>query len=168
MFYVRQIVRTTNEEINAVRRELARLLKIGFVKAEARANRLYYSLRSDFIYYSELVRLMGKSENLGGLILENANRLGKIKYAALAAAFIKGREAAAKDVDLLLVGKVDTELLKRLVRETEKKHEHEINYTVMTEDEFNFRKKRQDPFIRQVLSQPQIVLIGDEEELNKW
>ena len=48
------------------------------------------------------------------------------------------------------------------------KADKEVNYTVMTEDEFAFRKKRRDPFIEGILLQPQVVLAGDEEEINKW
>jgi hypothetical protein len=37
----------------------------------------------------------------------------------------------------------------------------------MTEDEFEFRKRRNDPFIGEILSRVRVLLIGDEEELVK-
>lgn len=167
MFYVREIVRRVEEEINAVRRELERLLEIGLLQSEKRANRLYYFLRTDFLYYPELLRIIGKSTNLGGKIIKNKAKLGNVKYALLAASFLKGRIASSSQVDFLVVGKVNLSILKELISESEKEHNHEINYTVMTEEEFKFRKKRRDPFVSEILSQTQIVLIGDEEELNR-
>ena len=47
IFYVRQLVRLAGEEINAVRRELARMEERGLVKKERRANRLYYEFQKD-------------------------------------------------------------------------------------------------------------------------
>src|SRR3989344_1467900 len=41
----------------------------------------------------------------------------------------------------------------------------EINYTVMSEEEFAFRKKRRDPFVTAVLAGSRLLVIGDEEEL---
>lgn len=166
--YVRQLVRECSEEINAVRRELANFENIGLIRSEPRANRLYYFLRTDFLYYPELVRIVGKSTGLGYKIIKNTSSLGVIKYAMLAAAFLKGRIASEKEVDLLIVGKIKMSSLEVLIDEEEKRRNHAINYTVMTEDEFIFRKKRKDSFINEILSQTQVVLIGDEEELNKF
>ncbi|MBM4402538.1 MAG: hypothetical protein FJ044_04820 [Candidatus Cloacimonetes bacterium] len=167
LFYVREVERQTGEQINAVRRELASLTKIGFLRQEARGNRVYYQLRPEFLYYPELLRLVGKSTNLGAAILKNKGKLGNLKYVVLAAPFVKGRKAHGNQVDLLIVGKVNLSKIKELVNEAEKGHEHEINYTVMTEDEFIFRKKRNDDFLKKILSQPQVVILGDEDELNK-
>ena len=41
----------------------------------------------------------------------------------------------------------------------------ELNYTVMTEEEFDFRKSRRDPFVLSVLTGSKIMVIGDEEDL---
>jgi len=41
----------------------------------------------------------------------------------------------------------------------------EINYTVMSREEFDFRKKRRDPFLLGVLAGSRVMIIGDEEDL---
>ena len=43
-----------------------------------------------------------------------------------------------------------------IVSEAEKQFGREINYTVMTEEEFAFRKKNNDPFIWRFLKQPKV------------
>jgi hypothetical protein len=165
--YVRELVRLVDEEVNAVRRELTRLQKIGMLRSEERANRLYYQLRTDFTFYPELLRMFAKTTDLGGSIVSHAGELGKIKHAVLSAAFVKGRVARQYEIDLLVIGRVQVSVLDDIVKEAQRRHGHEVNYTIMTEEEFAFRKSRRDPFVMAFLQQTWINLIGDEEELVK-
>src|SRR3989339_1393037 len=75
IFYVRQLVRETGEEINAVRRELLRLETRGLVKKEPRANRLYYSFVKTYPFYQDLLSLVAKTSGLGATIIKNKNKL---------------------------------------------------------------------------------------------
>jgi len=167
LFHVREVERMTAEQINAVRRELATLTKIGFLRSEPRGNRIYYQVRPDFLYFPELLRIVSKSTGLGAEILQKKNELGNLKYVVFAAPFVKGRKTQGNQIDLLIVGKVHLEKIKEIVSATEKRRGQEINYTIMTEDEFIFRKKRNDDFLKNILSQPQVIILGDEDELNK-
>jgi len=165
IFYVRELVRAIGEQINAVRAELARLEKAGLVSSENRANRKFYGFRKDYIFQPELAEIIAKASGLGGDIIRERNKLGKIKYVSLSAAFIRRRPAGSNDVDLLVVGNVVLPQLASLVKKAEDSVGREINYTVMNEDEFTFRKRRKDPFLSRVLESIGVVLIGDEENL---
>src|ERR1051325_7280089 len=81
LFHVREIVRRVSEEINAVRRELARMEKYGMVASEWRANRRLYRFRKDYPFYPELLALVVKSTGFGGDVVKNRQKLGKVKYA---------------------------------------------------------------------------------------
>ncbi|MBP7832627.1 MAG: winged helix-turn-helix transcriptional regulator [Candidatus Levybacteria bacterium] len=165
MYHVREIVRRVNEEINAVRRELILLEKKGVLSREPRANRVYYYLDKNYPYYYDLLRLNAKSSGLGFDIIKNKVKLGKIKYAMLSGKFTRKIRENPDDVDLLIVGTVVLPELSLIVKQEETKRGEEINYTVMTEEEFIFRKKRLDPFITSVISGSRVMLIGDEETL---
>jgi hypothetical protein len=165
MYHVRGLVRATNEEINAVRRELARMESRGMVKKEPRGNRLYYWFRKDYIFYANLLNLIAKTVGLGAALIKNKNKLGRIKFAMLSGRFVRRLPRAGNQVDLLLVGEVVLPELAKLVREEEVRLEREINYTVMTKDEFEFRKSRRDPFVLGILAGSRVMVIGDEEEL---
>jgi hypothetical protein len=166
-FHVRGLVRKTNEEINAVRRELARMENAGIVKKEHRGNRLYYWFRKDYIFYYDLLSLVVKTTELGKAIITNRNKLGKIKFAMLSGKFVRHLEREKDEVDFLIVGKVVLPELANIVREEESRREREINYTIMTEEEFEFRKRRHDPFITKILLASRVMLIGDEQEMVK-
>ncbi|MBI5452121.1 hypothetical protein HY945_01540 [Candidatus Gottesmanbacteria bacterium] len=165
IFHVREIVRRTDEEINAVRRELLHLDKAGLFSKERRANRLFYNLRRDYPLYYDILDLVFKTSGLGGDILKNKVKLGKIKFAMISGKYARGLSRETNNVDLLVIGKVVLPELSQLVRQEEVKREKEINYTVMSEEEFDFRKKRRDPFVLDILRGSRIMLIGDEEEL---
>lgn len=165
IFYVRELVRAVGEQINAVRAELARMERAGMVTSEMRANRKFYGFRKDYVYFDELTRLVSKSTGLGGGIIKERNKLGKIKYASLSGSLIKRRPVGPTDVDLLVVGNVVLPQLAQLVKENENNVGREINYTVMTEEEFTFRKRRGDPFIRNIIERPKVLLVGDEDEM---
>lgn len=165
LFHVREIVRRVTEEINAVRRELARMEKYGMVSSEWRANRRLYKFKKDYLFYKELLSLVAKTSNLGGNLVKQKARLGKIKFAFISSRFLKGGLSSSEDVDLLVVGSIVLPELQSIIADEQAKREAEINYSFMDEAEFKFRVKRRDPFILKVLLQPKVMLIGDEDEL---
>jgi len=165
IFYIRQLVRKTGEEINAVRRELVRMEKRNIVAKEKRGNRLYYNFRKDYAYYSELIRLVAKTTGIGKAIIKNKNKLGKIKYAFIAGRLVRRRPHREDDVDMVLIGEIVIPQVSALISQFENKFGHEINYSAMSKDEFEFRKKRRDPFLLKLLTQSRIMLVGDEVEM---
>lgn len=166
IYYIRQLTRLTGEQINAVRRELEHLEKVGLVKKESRANRLYYQIRKDYLFYEELLRMVCKINGLGGAIIKDKNKLGRIKFAMISGRLIKHQpKINPEQVDLLIVGELVLPQIAVLIQSEEKKHNIEINYAPMSLQEFEFRKQRRDPFILSILSSSKIMLIGEEEEM---
>lgn len=166
MYHVRGIVREVKEEINAVRRELTHLEASGLLKKEPRGNRVYYWVRADYPLFGDLISLVGKTTGLGASIIENRGKIGKISYVMFSGRFVRGENRKREDeIDILVVGEVVLPELATLIRTEESKRNKEINYTVMSKEEFEFRKKRRDPFLLGILSGSRVMIIGDEEDL---
>ena len=165
IFYIRQLARLTGEEINAVRRELAYLEKIGLVKKESRGNRIYYWLEKSHPLFGDLLSLTSKTVGLGGIIVKNKNKIGKVYLVMLSGRFARDLPTKPGAVDLLVVGDINLQALANIIREEEQKIGREINYTVMTKEELAFRKKRHDPFLLGILTDARVMLIGDEMNL---
>lgn len=165
MFYVRELTRIAKEEINAIRRELEHLQRIGLLKNEKRGNRLYYSVRTSFSLYPELTNLVTKSTGVGKLVIKNRSKLGFVKFAFISQKLARGLARTPEDVDLFLVGKIIMPQVALVVKQMEKMLSTEINYSCMTEEEFAYRKSHKDPFITKVLLESRITLIGDEIQL---
>jgi len=165
--HVREITRRVGTEINAVRRELERFLKAGILKRESLGNRVYYRFRSDYPFESDLLSTFDKEYGLSSKILDNAKDLGKIVFGLLSLDFLRGREVSQGNIDLLIVGAVDLKFLRGIIEKYQEKIGREINYSVMAEDEFEFRKKRMDSFIIKVLSQSRVIFVGNEDKYCK-
>ena len=165
MFYVRELTRLIDEEINAVRRELSRMQNAGMVQSEKRGNRLYYQFRPNYPFFSELLSLVTKTTSVGRSIVNNRSKLGFVKYAFISQRLVRSLPRQEDEIDLVIIGKVIMPQLDQIVKKLEKKLDTEINYSSMTEEEFKYRKNRKDPFITNVLLHPHIMLIGSENKL---
>jgi DNA-binding transcriptional ArsR family regulator len=159
--YVRELTRRVGTEINAVRRELKRFSKAGIIKKEKRGNRLYYLIKKDYPLYYDLVSMVAKESGLGKRILESSDQLGKIKLGLLSTEFAEGRHAGRNELDLLIVGEVNLDLLAAIVKQVSEEIEREINYTVLGEEEFEYLKGRRDAFLLSFLISQNILLVGE-------
>jgi hypothetical protein len=162
---VREITREIKEEINAVRRELDRMVKAGILKSEERGNRLYYYVNKSYLYYPELLRMIAKSDGLGEQFLKLKRKLGLLTFVMFSGEFVTGERKHHDDVDVLVIGNVVLPELQAMVKEEEQRIGREINYTVLSDEEFEFRKQRRDPFLMDVLFGSRVMIIGTEEEL---
>ena len=166
LYHVRGITRETGEEINAVRRELVRLEKVGLIKNENRGNRVYFWVRKDYPYFGDLLSIVAKSTGLGKDILANKVKVGNLSFVMFSGKFVRRKKRKRDDeVDVLVVGNVVLPELAAIIRKEESIRGTEINYTVMSRDEFIFRKKRRDPFLLGILSESRVMIVGDEEDL---
>lgn len=163
--HIRGIVRKIGEEINAVRRELRNLESIGVLTCEKRGNRLYYKINPKCPLYYELLGLVHKESGLGGLFLENIDSMGTVLYAVLTSAYIENHHPSQYDIDLLMIGDINLKAVSSVVKKAEEEIKREIRYTVMNEEEFDFRKKKRDSFIMNILDKHKIMLVGNENRL---
>lgn len=166
-YYLRKVVREIKTEVNAVKRELDILEKEKVLHKERRLNKVFYSINKNYILYEEFVRVFTKSNQLSKLILGNLSKLGRIKFIAISTKFAKQLPVKDDEVYLVVVGAVVIPEVTSIINQVEKDFGREINYTVMTEEEFAFRKKNNDPFIWRFLKQPKVMLVGFEDELLK-
>lgn len=165
LFYVRQLVRMTGEEINAVRRELQHLVNAEFLRRETRGNRLYYWVRKDYLFYDELASMIAKSTGLGQQILKNRTKLGKLHLVMFSGHFVQQEARDPEAIDILIVGEVVLPEINALIQAEEARLKHEINYTVMDKEEFKFRRSQRDPFLLNILMQPRVMIVGSQFEL---
>ena len=161
-FYVREITRKIDEQINSVRRELANLLSIGIIKSETNNNRLYYEVDQDYEFYNALSAIFGegvkKSEVAAELPTEDValSALGNVELALYTGQFTRDELSG---VDFLIVGDVNNKQVQNYVEELESKEGKEIRYVVMPYSEFVYRKQINDRFVVNVLASKVQVLV---------
>lgn len=166
-FYLRRIVREVNEEVNAVKRELDILSEAKVLLKEKRLNKIFYSLNKNYIFYDEFTRIFAKTTLLNQLVQKNLSKIGKTKFVVMSKALAKDEPMKKDEIYVMFVGFIVVPEVELIMQKVDEELGKEINYTVMTEEEFAFRKKSNDPFIWRFLRQPKIMLIGSEEDLVK-
>lgn len=166
-FYLRKIVRDIDEEVNAVKRELDILTDEKLLLRERRLNKVYYALNKSYRYYDEFTRIFTKTGYLADTIFKNLPKIGKVKYIAVSTKFSRKLPIKDDEIYLLIVGVIVIPEIESIMKDSERQYGFSINYTAMTEDEFVFRKKNNDPFVWRFLRQPKVMLVGTEDELLK-
>src|ERR1700709_532175 len=58
-FYVREITRKIDEQINSVRRELSNMMEVGVITSDSADNKLYYEVNQRYDYYVPLRAIFG-------------------------------------------------------------------------------------------------------------
>lgn len=180
-FYVREITRKIDEQINSVRRELANLLSIGIISSDTTNNRLYYEVNQAYNYYDPLRAIFDQSAasstvdftaatpslKTKKLVAANPERekikaLGNVEIALYTGQFTRDESSG---IDALIVGDVNQHALQKFMAELEVQEGKEIRYTLMPAQEFNYRRQIKDRFITTVLSAKKQVLIDKNEIL---
>jgi len=164
MYYVRQITRKIKEEINAVRRELDKMLGYGLLRSEQRGNRLYYYLNKRYLYFQEIHQMVTKNTGLGKKIRKLRRKLGTLEFVMFSGRFVRGLAPRQNEVDVLVIGDVVLPELEALIKEEESRLEREVRVAVFEKKEFDFRKTRRDPFIMDILFSSRVMVIGNEDE----
>lgn len=163
-FYVREITRKINEQINSVRRELQNLLNIGIVKSVNQANRLYYEVDPSFRFHSELLSMFQKipaqSKEIRETkeedqILKKIQKAGNVKVLFLSGAFVRG---SMQNIDLFIVGDMNKARLAQIVQDLEQSMNRELNYTSFRLEDFDYRRNLNDRFILDMIDAKKIVL----------
>src|SRR6478609_507335 len=138
-FYVREITRKIDEQINSVRRELSNLLNIGIITSDNTNNKLYYEVNQKYEYFEPLQQIFGKgvkkalkstpADEDGDGIVDELKAVGHIDLAVYTGQFTRDETAG---VDFLVVGQVNPNALQKYVDELEKKENKSLRYAVMT------------------------------------
>ena len=169
-FYVREITRMIDEQINSVRRELANMVSVGIVKQDAIDNKLYYSVNEDYPYVKPLMVIFSDKNNddkepASASWEDSIKRIRGLKIAITAGKLDIGSIAS---VDLLLVGDNMSALaIKNLIKRIEKAKKSEINYAIMTYDDFYYRMSVKDRFIMDMIRNKHLVLLDTEGIIRK-
>jgi predicted nucleotidyltransferase len=159
-YYVRELARITEENMNAVRRELANLQSFGLITGERKGNQQYYMVNQDFFLYEDLQKLVLKTEGVARVLKERLSGMAYIRCMFIYGSFAKGNAGSKSDIDLFIVGDIDENELIPLVHESEQVLHREINYTLMRSGEFEQRKRDGEPFVTNVMTEPKVMISG--------
>jgi hypothetical protein len=171
-FYVREITRLVDEQINSVRRELANMLSVGVITSTSddSDNKLYYEVNQRYEHYLSLRAIFSdqkleapKAKSAGAKEWQPLIKdLPGIRVAIAAGVLVEG---SASKVDLLLVGTLAPVRLKKAIAAIEKSEGRELNYSTLSYDEFYYRLSVRDKFITEILNNTHEVVVDTDKVL---
>lgn len=155
-YFVRELSRHIDIQINAIRRELALLEKLGIIvtidkdvsesKKPGARLRKYYRVNTESLLYPDLHALLEKGKMMGEQYFVNQIKEegGDIAMLVLTGCFTNEVDAVT---DMLLVGDIKAHNVEKLVAHYEKEFGQSIRYTFMTKNEFFDRRHVMDKFL---------------------
>ena len=171
-FYVREITRLIDEQINSVRRELSNMMEVGIVSSETHDNKLYYEVNQRYQYYVPMRAIFADEQvEAKTVAVSNSQKawsgvfeeLPGARLIIVAGVLVRG---SASSVDILIVGDVPVNKLKFAIKAAEKQEGRELNYTAMSYDEFYYRLSVRDKFVTEIINGKHTVLVDTDNLLN--
>jgi hypothetical protein len=170
-FYVREITRKIDEQINSVRRELSNMLSIGIIQSDSSNssnNKLYYEVNQTYAYYQPLKAIFGdnqvtatEAETASSDWSKRLKPLGDVRVALLSGSVVRG---STSEVDVLIAGSVNKTQVKHFIKSLEDEEGRLLNYTVMSYEDFYYRLSIKDKFITDIIN-GKFTLLQDTEHI---
>lgn len=172
-FYVREITRKIDEQINSVRRELSNMLEVGIITSDSADNKLYYQVNQRYDYYIPLRAIFGDNaaevnivpvseESLTDEYGTAVRAIPGLRLAIFAGVLVRGSSSA---VDVVLVGNVTPAKVTAAIKIIEKGEGRDINYSVLSYDEFYYRLSIRDRFITEIVNGKYTVVVDKDDVL---
>jgi hypothetical protein len=169
-FYVREITRKIDEQINSVRRELSNLLNIGIITSETNNNRLYYEVNQKYEFFDPLQAIFGLRDGSGPKTTAVPSKtaetsddeqaslkaLGNVDIALYTGQFTRDELTG---VDVFIAGNINPTQLQKFITGLEQQENKEIRYTCMSLEDIQYRLQIKDRFAANLLKAKKQVLI---------
>ena len=171
-FYVREITRLIDEQINSVRRELSNMLSVGIIVSDSADNKLYYSVNQQYEHFESFRQIFGDGgqKKAAPTVVRDQpswqtdlSKLSGLRLALIAGILVRG---SASPVDVLLVGAMPQAKVDAFMKKVEKAEGRDLNYTVMTYDDFYYRLSVRDKFVSEIVNGACSVLVDTERVLS--
>ncbi len=163
--HLRELQRKSKMAIGTIQQEIKTLKELDLVFSRKDGNRLYYSANSSHPIYMEICQLVAKTNGVVENLRTLLSKVDAIQCAFIFGSFATQTEKARSDIDLIIVGEIGLRQLSPTLKLISEKIEREINPHVYSKKIWKDKLKKKDHFIRSVLSEKKIFLVGDGDVL---
>jgi len=167
-YHLRQVVRETGLSPGGVHRELGQLAEAGIVTRSRQGRQVYFQANPACPIFAELKSLLVKTVGVADVLREALQPLaGRIRVAFVYGSFARGEERRSSDVDVMIVGDVSSAEVSDALGPPQRTLGREVNPVVYQEAEFRAKVAESRLFVKTVLREPKVFLLGDEHELER-
>jgi len=167
-YHVRELARLTGTSAGTLHKELTKLTNGGVLRRQEVGNQVRYSADRDCPVFEELASILRKTSGLVDVLVAALSGIEKnIALAFVFGSVARGEQQSNSDVDVMLVGSLGFADAVQVLHPVQAILQREINPVVYSLEEFRRRAASGDSFVRDVLSQPKLFVVGNENELGK-
>ncbi|MEL0586142.1 MAG: nucleotidyltransferase domain-containing protein [Candidatus Thiodiazotropha sp. (ex. Lucinoma kazani)] len=165
-FYMKEILRLTGMGVATIKRELDRMLASGILHMNKIGNQHHYQANPGCPIYGELITIIKKTVGLTEPIREALEPLSKkIDWAFVFGSVASGKESAASDIDLMIIGDVGFSEAANALYSIQEALGREVNPKIFRNNEWAKSEKDNDAFVREVMDKPRMDVMGGKDEL---
>jgi len=157
-YYLNELARKMEKKPGVFQRDINKLAEEKMLESFYDGNRRFFKLDKKYPLYKEMQSIFFKTTGIEGSLRDAAKKIKGVKRAFIYGSYAQGRERPASDVDLFVIGSIDENILIDNISKLEEKLGREINYTLMTGEEFE-EKRKNSSFVKNVLSNKIIELV---------
>jgi len=167
-FYLRELSSYFKISPRSVSLELQNLEQIGLIQRNVHGKNHFFHVNKNHLLYTELQSIIVKTVGVSEKIASHLEKLKKkITWAFIYGSYADGNFTTESDIDLLVIGDVDPLDLSKQMSIQKTNLNREINFTVMSLDEFRNRIQRNDHFINQVMTTKKIFILGNKDDFEQ-
>lgn len=159
-FYVRELSTFIDEDPGNLSRELRKLEVEGLFLSSTRGRLRLYKLNKSYPLFSELKKIVFKTEGVEGSLRKLVGPYPGISLAFIYGSYARNEEKKLSDVDLVVVGDFPQPEFTRDVRNLEEKLNREINFTTYSPEEFQKESQKEGGFLFEILEGKRIMIKG--------
>jgi|ERR1700733_12948131 DNA-binding transcriptional ArsR family regulator len=164
-WYLSELAASLGTGPSSLQREIDALVRVGILEKRVDGRRTYIKANQDSPIYPELHGLVEKTSGIVPMLREAIASTKGLKVGFIYGSVARGEEGASSDVDLMLIGSLSTMDISPKLRVVEKAVGRQINPTVFSRDEFAKSLTQKNHFLRTVMRNKKIMLVGTEDEL---
>lgn len=166
-YYLRELGRMLSKQPGVFQREINKLAKDSFLISEYQAGSRYFKLNKNHPLFSELKSIFFKTLGAEGRLKELLAKVKDIEAAFIYGSFAKNKEDQFSDIDLMIIGVPDEDVLISKISKIEKEIGREINYTIFSPQDLKSGLIKKEVFLDDIMNGPKIFIIGDQYVLEK-
>jgi predicted nucleotidyltransferase len=164
-WYLSELAASIGTRPSSLQREVDALVRAGILVKRVDGRRSYIQANRDSPVFPELHGLIEKTTGVVPRLREAVARTKGLKFAFVYGSVARGEESASSDVDVMLIGNLSTMDVGAKLSRVEKALARQVNPTVYSLDEFAQRVAEKNHFLRTVLRNKKIMLVGTEDDL---
>ena len=166
-YYLRELARIFEKEPSYLQNALNFLVAEGIIKDERKGNLRFFKLNQEYPLYEEIKKIISKTVGIEAKLKELINKFAGVKYAFIYGSVARGNEHNESDIDLLLIGAIDQDLLIKRISELEIELSREINFQIFSEEEVTKKINEKNDFFIRIFSESIIDLKNNINEFTK-